>query len=107
MMTLGNEFDLPGLSSNPLGVCALGSVTNGVNRATSTHAARRRAIRERPELAAVSDPFNELYNLAWTARYLCLACPLEDVLRAHDILIKVQGILRASSNLPHRTEVSR
>ena len=64
---------------------------SGVNRGTSTHAARRRAIRERPELAAVAARFNELYNLAWNARYLCLACPLEDVVRAHDILIKVQG----------------
>jgi hypothetical protein len=63
---------------------------SGVNRGTATHEARRRAIRERRELAAVAASFNELYNLAWNARYLCLACPLEDVIRAHDILLQVQ-----------------
>lgn len=61
-----------------------------VSRESTGHADRRRLIKERPELAAIQDHFQDLYNLAWTARYLCLACPLRDVLRAHDILISVQ-----------------
>lgn len=68
-----------------------------VSRESTGHADRRRLIRERPELAAIEAPFQDLYNLAWAARYLCLPCPLRDVLTAHDILIAVrqhiQGLL--------------
>jgi hypothetical protein len=61
-----------------------------VSRDSTGHADRRRLIRERRELAAIEAPFQDLYNLAWAARYLCLPCPLRDVLRAHDILIAVR-----------------
>ncbi|MGO4881924.1 MAG: hypothetical protein ACLP59_14015 [Bryobacteraceae bacterium] len=57
----------------------------------STHSERRRAVGGRRELAAIARPFNELYNLAWNARYLCLDCPLADVLRAHEILIAIRA----------------
>lgn len=63
---------------------------SGVNCGTSTHAQRRRIIRERSDLAAIAVPFDELYNLAWNARYLCLGCPLGDVFRAQEILTQVQ-----------------
>jgi hypothetical protein len=43
---------------------------SSVSCGASTHAQRRRVIRERSELAAIAGPFNELYNLAWNARYL-------------------------------------
>ncbi len=62
-----------------------------VNCGTPSHEARRRQIKARPELAAIVAPFQDLYNLAWNARYLCLPCPVGDVLRAHELLITVRG----------------
>lgn len=74
---------------------------SSLNCGTSSHEARRRAIKARPELAAIADHFQDLYNLAWAARYLCLPCPIRDVLMAHEILIAVRryigGLIQAGT----------
>lgn len=61
-----------------------------VSRESTGHPDRRRLIRGRPELTAIEVHFQDLFNMAWNARYLCLPCPFTDVLRAHEILIAVR-----------------
>lgn len=57
---------------------------------TTSHTARRRAIRTRTELARLEDPYNDLYNLGSNARYLVLPCPTEHVFKAHELLLKIR-----------------
>jgi hypothetical protein len=70
---------------------------SSVGCGTVSHRERRRVIASRSELAPLADDFQDLYNLAWNARYLCLPCPTAEVIKAHQLLLSIRAHIRLLS----------
>jgi hypothetical protein len=61
---------------------------------TRNHAERRRVIHATPELGRIEAFYADLYNSAWNARYLCLECRSDDVIKAHDQLLQIRRAIQ-------------